>query len=56
MQCKRCFNCINYLGILKCAAFTNSIPEEILLCENDHSKPLKDQGNDIVFEPIDEKK
>jgi len=37
-----------------CKAFEN-IPEEILSGKNDHKKPLKDQKNKIVFEPIDGK-
>lgn len=37
---------------INCKAFKNGIPKEILNGSNDHSKPLKDQGNDIVFEPI----
>lgn len=35
-----------------CAAFTK-IPEEILLGDNEHSKPLPGQGNDIIFEPTE---
>lgn len=34
-----------------CNAF-NNIPNEILLGDNDHSKPLPNQDNDIVFEQI----
>ena len=33
-----------------CAAFPNRIPSEIIRGDNDHSKPLPGQGNDIVFE------
>lgn len=32
-----------------CKAFPNGIPKEILSGKNDHSKPLRDQSNDIVF-------
>ncbi len=32
-----------------CLAFPEGIPEEILKGENIHSKPLPEQGNDIVF-------
>jgi len=52
MQCKRCNNCIYYRGELKCEAFPEGIPDEILLCENNHSKPLKNQKNDITFEEL----
>ena len=34
-----------------CTAFPDGIPDEITSGENDHTKPLPDQGNDIVFEP-----
>jgi len=40
----------------KCKAFPGGIPDIISSGENIHEKPLKDQINDIVFEPIDEKK
>tara|TARA_B100000745_G_C19803992_1_gene264650 strand:+ start:167 stop:310 length:144 start_codon:yes stop_codon:yes gene_type:complete len=30
-------------------AFPNGIPEEILDGSNDHTKPLPNQDNDIVF-------
>lgn len=50
-----CHDCKNYLGELKCAAFPEGIPEIILNGENDHSEPLKDQENDIVFESETEK-
>lgn len=33
-----------------CDAFPEGIPNEILF-RNKHSRPLKEQGNDIVFEP-----
>lgn len=32
-----------------CIAFPDGIPDEILTGENDHSKPLPDQNNKIVF-------
>jgi hypothetical protein len=48
-----CFNCKNYLKKATCKAFPNGIPEEILLGRNDHSKPLPDQKNTIVFEKIE---
>jgi hypothetical protein len=49
-----CFKCKHFDALLGgCEAFRDDIPDEILSGENDHSKPLPDQGNDIVFEPID---
>ena len=51
-----CFFCKNYLKDLKCKAFSEKIPEEILLGNNDHSVPLPNQDNDIVFEPIEDEK
>ena len=51
MTNNRCINCKNYLGDLSCMAF-DKIPDKILLGENDHSKPLPEQDNNIVFEEI----
>lgn len=48
--CSRCKHFRRFEG--GCDAFPEGIPDEITSGENDHSKPLKDQGNDIVFEPI----
>ena len=36
-----------------CTAFPDEIPDEIIMGDNDHSKPLPDQENNIVFEPIE---
>lgn len=44
-----CFKCKHFNVFGGCKAFQD-IPEEILSGENDHSKPLKNQKNDIVFE------
>lgn len=55
MENLRCFLCKNYFSDLKCQAFPIQIPEVILLDGNDHSEPLPEQDNDIVFEPIDKK-
>ena len=59
----KCYDrkCIHYLGIYSpnedeigqvphCTAFLYGIPDKILSGKNLHLKPLKDQGNDIVFE------
>jgi hypothetical protein len=46
-----CNNCKNYIKGLECKAFAR-IPDEILFNANNHNKPLKDQANDIIFEPI----
>jgi hypothetical protein len=54
-------HCKYYQGIIQpdgtemaetnhCKAFPNGIPNEIAYGDNLHDKPLKDQGNDIVFE------
>lgn len=53
MEIILCQNCKNYLGDLSCQAFKR-IPDEILIKGNPHEKPLKDQQNDIVFEPVNE--
>lgn len=49
-----CFGC-KHLRPIKggCDAFPDGIPDEITSGENKHSKPLPDQENDIVFEPIE---
>lgn len=48
-----CLDCTHLKkgSIARCSAF-KEIPFEILTGENDHSKPLKDQKNEIVFEEI----
>lgn len=46
-----CINCKHYdLEKSTCSAFPEQIPDEIYLGDNDHSKPLPDQKNEIVFE------
>jgi hypothetical protein len=46
-----CSGCKNFDRVDgNCTAFPDGIPDEILSGENDHSKPLPNQGNDIVFE------
>lgn len=47
-----CFDCKHYIENGRCKAFKDGIPEAILSNENDHSKPLPDQGNEIVFEKL----
>jgi hypothetical protein len=48
-----CSNCIHFNDFSEgCDAFKNGIPNEILIGENDHSKPLPEQDNNIVFEKI----
>lgn len=47
-----CLDCL-HLKLNKqrnCFAFLDTIPDEILLGDNKHLKPLKNQKNDIVFE------
>lgn len=46
-----CMRCKNYLRGNTCRAFLNGIPEEIYSGRNKHIKPLKGQGNKIVYEP-----
>lgn len=55
-----CLDCKNFISIdrdnnIKCKAFDN-VPDEIYEGKNNHSKPLDDQLNDIVFEPKDKPK
>lgn len=50
-----CFRCKHYdVDSGTCAAFEKEIPDEIYYGDNDHSKPLPEQKNDIVFEAIKE--
>lgn len=53
--------CKHYLGVIQpdgteltetnsCKAFPKGIPSEIAYGNNLHDKPLKDQGNSIVYE------
>jgi hypothetical protein len=49
-----CFKCKHFnLQESTCPAFKGDIPDEILSGINDHSKPLEDQDNDIVFDAIE---
>ena len=50
--CINCKNLIKNLNKPSCNAFPDGIPDEILFGENDHTKPLQEQKNDIVFEPV----
>jgi len=52
---EKCRSCANYLFDLTCLAF-QTIPTEILTGEIEHDTPLPNQGNEIVFEPLDESK
>lgn len=48
-----CSMCKHYLSDLKCKAFPDGIPDKIIDGSIVHDKPLPDQENDIVFEPIE---
>lgn len=49
-----CTDCKHFLGDGKCNAFPVEIPLIIISGKNDHTEPLPEQDNDIVFEPIKE--
>lgn len=51
MTVTTCMECKHYLIDKECDAF-KLIPDSIWHGENDHTKPLPNQGNDIVFEKI----
>ena len=57
MEAKKlvCFEC-KHFRMFKggCDAFPDGIPDEITSGKNEHSKPLPNQGNNIVFEQEDE--
>jgi len=48
-----CHECEHYIGGYSCFAFPDSIPDEIVKGQNNHSEPLSEQGNEIVFETIE---
>lgn len=48
MMTTQCVRCRHYRGELTCAAFPEQIPEEILVGDHDHTKPLNDEK--ILFE------
>jgi hypothetical protein len=50
-ESKQCYSCKFFYGHSACKAFIDGIPEEILTGEIEHSKPIKGQGNSIVYEP-----
>jgi hypothetical protein len=48
-----CINCQHFREIEGgCAAFPDGIPS-VIIEENEHSEPLPDQENEIVFTPIE---
>jgi hypothetical protein len=47
MECKHFIN----NGAWSCKAFPHGIPD-VIFTENDHSKPLPEQNNDLVFEEV----
>ena len=49
-----CFRCKHFRRLEGgCDAFPAGIPDEIISGENEHSKPLSFQTNDIIFELSD---
>lgn len=54
MQSNQCIGCAYYEFAHTCKAFPKKIPQDIIDGTIDHSKPIPDQGNDIVFKPIGE--
>lgn len=46
----QCLECKHLGKPLTCKAFPKGIPKEILDGKIDHSKPILDQDNEIVFE------
>ena len=49
-----CFTCKHFRRFGGgCEAFPEGIPDEITSGQNEHSEPLKDQENDIVFEEVE---
>lgn len=51
-----CFKCKHFREFKGgCDAFPDGIPDEIVSGENQHLKPLPDQKNNIIFEPLTNK-
>jgi hypothetical protein len=51
-----CIKCKHYNAQKNnCDAFKTEIPYEIYVGLNNHSSPLKEQKNNIIFEPIPKK-
>jgi hypothetical protein len=52
-----CYNCKHYdlmnAAGMSCKAFPEEIPDDIVLGDNDHSKPHMDQVGSYVFEEIE---
>ena len=51
----QCLACKHLGKPVTCKAFPEGIPKKILDGKIDHSKPLPDQSNDIVFEKREKK-
>lgn len=52
-----CFKCKHFRRFEGgCDAFPEGIPDEITGGDNPHNKPLPNQDNDIVFEPVTDNK
>ena len=51
--CPKCRHVFS--GRIRCKAFPEGIPEDILSGEIDHRKKFPNQENNIVFEPIRKK-
>ena len=49
--CEDCVHQITDKPGAICEAFPEGIPDEILTGINDHSKPLEEQKNELVFTP-----
>lgn len=52
MQSDQCILCKNYQGELKCKAFPDGIPTDILQGRFDHKERHPEQDNDILFDSI----
>ena len=48
-----CAKCKNYIGDRKCEAFPVKIPDVIWEGYDGHEKIIPNQGNKIIFDPIE---
>ena len=53
MRTVYCVICKNRIRENLCGAFPDGIPKVFLFGKKKHTKPLPNQGNDVVFEPVE---
>ena len=49
LRCKHFTHTKSYSPLFKCKAFPKGIPKVIVKGDSDHSRPFKEQDNNLVF-------